>query len=146
MSMAPFPHQYTVSFAAGELVAPPRAAIRAGAPPQFGGRDDVWSPEQLLLGAALLCLQTTFAAYAAHNSLGVYDWRATATGTLDKGTGGPVFTSIRLAVELETDAGDQARARELFATAERHCIISRALNVRVDVAATVRAREARAAG
>jgi organic hydroperoxide reductase OsmC/OhrA len=108
MSIAPFPHRYTVSLASGELVAPPRARIAAGAPPQFGGTDQVWSPEDLLAASALLCLQTTFDAFARRASLRVLDWRGDATATLEKGQGGPTFSSIALAVAVTTEPGENA--------------------------------------
>lgn len=135
---APFPHRYTVSLADRRLRAPPRAEIAVGAPPQFGGRDDVWSPEELLVGAALECLWTTFEAYANHDGLQVRDWQGSAEGILNKGPTGPVFTSISLAVELEVASADLDRARALLDKAESHCIVSKALNVPVTVAATLR--------
>jgi organic hydroperoxide reductase OsmC/OhrA len=133
MPTAPFPHRYVVSLADGELTAPPRAPIPAGAPPQFGGSDRVWSPEELLVGSVLLCVQTTFDAYARRASLKILDWDARATGTLVKSSGGPSFSSIDIDVRITTAPGDEARATDLLQTAERHCIISNALDVPVHV-------------
>src|SRR5690606_26909578 len=62
MSIAPFPHRYIVELEAGKLASLPRQEILVGAPPQFGGTDTVWSPEELLVGAVITCLQTTFDA------------------------------------------------------------------------------------
>jgi organic hydroperoxide reductase OsmC/OhrA len=137
---APFPHHYTVTLDDRRLEAPPRAPIAAGAPPQFGGTDEVWSPEELLVGAALECLWTTFEAYARHDQLEVAGWRGTGTGVLDKGPTGPAFTAITLAVEMSVASADVERARRLLDTAEKHCIISNALRVAVIVKAEVRAR------
>jgi organic hydroperoxide reductase OsmC/OhrA len=131
-----------VTLDAGELAAAPRLPIHAGAPPQFGGTDAVWSPEELLVGAALLCLQTTFDALVRREPVGIRSWRGTGTGVLDKAPGGPVFTVIRLEVDLVTAAGDETRAERLLRDAERRCIISRALNVPVELAITVRAADA----
>ena len=138
MPVAPFPHHYFAKLSDEQLSAPIAPSIPIGAPPEFGGRDDVWGPEQLLLGATIACLKTTFDAYAARARLHVAAWRGMASGTLDRGAGGPVFTSIHLTVELETDAGEAARAKDLLETAEKHCIISRALAVPVELTTTVR--------
>ena len=146
MPTAPFPHVYVVSLANGELGAPPRSPVKAGAPPQFGGSDQVWSPEELLVGAALLCLQTTFTAYAKRAGLEVHAWRGTGTGTLVKATGGPVFSAIDLDVELATDPADEPRARQALDEAERACIVSRALSVPVHVSCSFATPSARAAG
>lgn len=135
---APFPHHYAVSLEGRRLVAPPRAPIDAGAPPQFGGSNELWSPEELLVGATLECLWTTFEAYARHDNLGFADWRGHGVGVLDKGPTGPIFTSITLSVEMAVAAADVERAQRVLATAEKHCIISNALRVAVTVVPTIR--------
>jgi organic hydroperoxide reductase OsmC/OhrA len=137
---APFPHTYSVRLQDRRLAAPPRAAIAVGAPPQFGGSNEVWSPEDLLVGAALECLWTTFEAYARHDQLEGVSWQGTGIGILDKGPTGPVFTSITLAIQLVVAAADIDRAQRILATAEKHCIVSNALRVAVTVQADVRAR------
>ncbi len=138
-AIAPFPHRYAVTLSDRQLAAPPRAPIAAGTPPQFGGEDRVWSPEELLVGAALLCLSTTFDAFARREGLVVRDWRGEATGVLDKGPTGPAFRGIDLRVTIDVAAGDEERCRRLVASAERHCIISHALSCPVRVEASVRA-------
>lgn len=143
--IAPFPHRYTVRLADRRLLAPPRAPIAAGSPPQFGGSETVWSPEDLLVAAALECLWTTFEAYARHDGLEVRDWSAAGTAVLEKGSPIPAFSSITLQVELAVAPADEAHARRLLETAEKRCIISNALNVPVVVEATF-GHEARAAG
>ncbi len=137
-NIAPFPHRYTVRLADRVLSAPPRAPIAAGSPPQFGGSESVWSPEELLVAAALECLWTTFEAYAHHRGLEVRDWTGTGTAVLEKGTPIPTFSSITLAVEMAVPAADEERARQLLTTAEQRCIISNALKVPVRVEATIR--------
>ena len=134
-----------MQLAGGQLLAPPRAPIAAGPPPQFGGTDQVWSPEELLVAAVLECLWTTFEAYARREALDARDWSGTGLATLDKAAGGPTFTSMILTVELSVPAGDEDRARRLLATAEKHCIISNALRVPVTVEARIHGTPAAAA-
>lgn len=136
--IAPFPHRYTVTLADRQITAPPRAPIAAGSPPQFGGNDTVWSPEELLVASVLECLWTTFEAYARHDALEVRRWSGTGTGVLEKGTPIPTFSAITLHVELEVAAADIERARRLLETAEQRCIISNALKVPVRLEAVVR--------
>lgn len=137
---APFPHRYSVHLADRQLQALPRSPIAVGPPLQFGGTDRVWSPEELLVGAVVECWWTTFEAYARHKELAFDDLSANATGVLDKGPTGPAFTAIELTVELTVAAADEARARELIVTAEKHCIISNSLKAPVTIAATIRTR------
>jgi organic hydroperoxide reductase OsmC/OhrA len=138
MAIAPFPHTYTVTLANGELGASPRAPIAAGTPPQFGGSDAVWSPEELLVGAALLCLQTTFESMARRESLAIHGWNGVAHGMLDRTSEGPAFSVIRMEVELVTAIGDESRAEAVLRNAEKRCIIGRALKAPIELAVRVR--------
>jgi organic hydroperoxide reductase OsmC/OhrA len=134
---APFPHRYEVRLLGGQLLAPPRLPIAAGPPPQFGGTDQVWSPEELLVAAVLECMWTTFEAYARRDALEVRDWSGTGVAILDKSATGPAFTSITLSVSLSVRASDEERAHRILATAEKHCIISNALRTPVTLEAKV---------
>jgi organic hydroperoxide reductase OsmC/OhrA len=144
MTIAPFPHRYSVMLDNEQLVSEPRTPIEVGAPPQFGGFDDVWSPEDLLVAAALTCLKTTFDAYMRKEGIAILDWKGVGTGVLVKGKEGPVFESIDLDVEIVVDSGEEGRVQELLAKAERQCIISRALTAPVRVIGKI-AKPARAA-
>jgi organic hydroperoxide reductase OsmC/OhrA len=137
MPIAPFPHRYLATLDRDTLVAEPRAPIPTGAPLEFGGTDAVWSPEQLLVGAALSCLKSTFDAYARRAKLTIHHWRGTGTGVLVKGREGPVFEVIALEVELVTEPGEEARAQEVLDSAAANCIVSRALVAPVHVTARI---------
>ncbi len=141
-TIAPFPHTYTVALEDRQLLAPPRAPIAAGPPPQFGGTADRWSPEELLVASALECLWTTFEAYARRDKLAVERFAGRGTAVLDRAPGIPVFTSLTLHVDLQVAAGDEERARKLLETAESKCIISNVLKVRVtlDISVSTSAR------
>ena len=133
----PFPHRYTVELADRQLTGPGKAPIAAGSPVQFGGTEDVWSPEELLVASALECLWTTFEAYARHDALDVRRWKSSGTAVLEKGHPVPTFSSISLRVELTVAGLDLDRARRLLDTAEQRCIISNALKVPVVLEANV---------
>ena len=138
---APFPHHYDVELELKDeravLTAAPRPALIGGAPSQFDGRDDWWSPEGLLLAALSLCFETTYQAFAQRQHLPVRRWSSHAEGVLDKTASGLAFTSIHLVVELAVDGEDLARAEKLFETVKRHCIVSNSLKPAVTIEARV---------
>jgi organic hydroperoxide reductase OsmC/OhrA len=141
---APFPHHYELSLSAtdegqGRICAGPRLEIMGGPPAQFGGRDDWWSPEHLLLGAVSLCLFTTFRALAQARDVIVTGYSSQVKGILDRTADGPAFTSIVLHVGLTVPEGQKERAVELLERAKRICIVSRALKPPVDLRVTVAA-------
>jgi organic hydroperoxide reductase OsmC/OhrA len=135
---APFPHHYSVELGwspgeAGLLTAQRNPPLPGGAPPDFGGREDWWSPEDLLLSAVALCFQTTFHAFAARAALPVARLEARCEGVLEKTKDGLRFTRFVLKVRLAVPAADAARARELAEASEKNCLVSRALVVPVEL-------------
>lgn len=140
---SPFPHRYEmeVSGTGDSIVATagPRPGILGGPPPEFGGREDRWSPEHLLLASLNLCLATTFESFARRARVEVFGYRARASAVLDKRDGRLVFTGFDVAVELDVRAEDGEKARELVEKAKKHCVVSNALQppvrVRVDMGA-----------
>ena len=136
--MQPLPHRYTVVLQDGHLVAPTRASIPLGPPPQFGGTDRVWSPEELLVGAVLECLWTTFDAYARRAKLHYEQWSGSGIAVLERGPTMPVFTSISLTVDMMVAASEVGRAEQLLISAKDHCIIGNALNVPIAVFPSIR--------
>lgn len=140
---ATFPHRYHVRVAGGSggavMSAPPRPEFTGGPPVEFGGREDWWSPEHLLLSAAGLCLKTTFEVFASRARLSVLAYSSRVEGTLDKTPQGLAFTSIAIAVELVVAEADAARAGDLLRTAKDHCIVANTLKTPVRLTASVRA-------
>jgi organic hydroperoxide reductase OsmC/OhrA len=141
MAIAPFPHRYIVSLANDQLHALPRAPVHIGPPPQFGGTDSVWGPEDLLVGAAIACLKTTFDAFARRDGLRFRDWTASGTGVLEKGASGPRFSEITIHVAFAVDEGHEEDARRVLAVSERQCIISRTLTCPVAIELTLQGRD-----
>lgn len=139
---APFPHHYEIALTGAgpgvSIAAEPRPAIEGGAPGTFGGRDDWWSPEHLLLASLGLCLKTTFDAFAAKDKLDVRSYASRVSAVLDKTAAGLVFTSMAVELEIEVPAAETERARQVLKAAKQWCIVSNALKTPVDVNATVR--------
>jgi organic hydroperoxide reductase OsmC/OhrA len=117
----------------GQLKTPKRPPISIGAPPEFGGPDDAWSPEQLCVGAVNACVMATFLAIAANSKLVFRKYSATATGTLEKVEGrGPVIT--RVVVKPRVTIGpdiDRGRVERILKMAEKSCFISNSLHSEV---------------
>ncbi len=144
---APFPHHYETKLvrtlsSRARIESAQRAAIAGGPPPEFDGDAASWSPEHLLLSSIGLCLLTTFEAFAVRDHVELLAWEARVHGTLAKTHEGLRFTQFTVDVDMEV--GDVARAEHALADARRHCIVSNALRVEVDVQANIRPAQLRA--
>jgi organic hydroperoxide reductase OsmC/OhrA len=141
---APFPHRYEVSLVWGgsdwaSVTAPSGITFTGGPPPQFGGKEEWWSPEELLLASVSLCLETTFFTFARREKLTVLSYRGSAEGVLDKTASGLAFTAIRLHADLRVQPEDVERARSLLDRAKRHCIVAGSLKPPVELEGSVSA-------
>ncbi len=143
----PFPHHYQTTLvrtlsSRARVEAAPRPPIAGGPPPEFDGDATSWSPEHLLLSAIGLCLLTTFEAFAARDKVDLLAWEATARGTVAKTAAGLAFTKI--SVEVDMEVGNVEQARATLDVAKRHCLVSNALSVPVEVVPTIRPAHLRA--
>ena len=103
-------------------------AIHFAAPPQFGGLEGRWSPEDLLLSALAGCFTTTFRALADYSQFEYIDLEVAVKGTVGKAQSGYEFSEIVLRPTLTiSDAAEQFRADALLEKAKRLCLVSRAI-------------------
>jgi organic hydroperoxide reductase OsmC/OhrA len=128
-------------------------AIHFAAPPQFGGLEGRWSPEDLLLSAVAGCFTTTFRALADYSKFEYTDLEVEVEGSVRKAESGYEFARILIRPTLTiSNLEEQPRADRLLEKAKRLCLISRALAIpqtfepRVNAPAGVEAVETTSAG
>ena len=131
--MHPFPHRYRAEAASepqGQVTItgtglPP---IASDAPTEFGGPGDRWSPETLLVAAAVDCLILTFRAIAQASKLPWERLTCSGEGLLDRVEGATRFTGLALHARLTLPSGGDAdKATRLLEKSERACLITRSL-------------------
>ncbi len=103
-------------------------AIHFAAPPQFGGVEGRWTPEDLLMTALASCFTTTFHALAGYSKFEYTDLEVEAEGTVRKTEAGYGFGDILIRASLTiADEKDRGRALGLLLKAKSVCLVSRAL-------------------
>jgi len=102
--------------------------IHFAAPPEFGGLEGRWTPEELLLAALAGCFTTTFKTVAAAARFDYTDLEVTAEGAVEKSDSGYCFTHMVLHPTV-TISGETRReqALELLEKTKNLCLVSRAL-------------------
>lgn len=121
-----------------------RALVEAGLHPATGGSGLQACSGDMLLEALAACAGVTLSAVATALGVEVRKGTVSVEGDLDfRGTLGvdkaaPVgFRAIRLAFELDTDAGEEQLASLLKLT-ERYCVVLQTLRVPAETSATLR--------
>jgi peroxiredoxin-like protein len=107
------------------------SAIHFASPPQFGGLEGRWTPEDLLMTALASCFTTTFHAIAGYSKFEYTDLAVEAEGTVNKADNiGYAFTEIVMRPSLTIPHKEQReRAFNLLHKANTLCLVSRALAI-----------------
>jgi peroxiredoxin-like protein len=104
--------------------------IHFTAPPEFGGLQGRWTPEDLLLGAIASCYTTTFRALAESSRFEYTDLEVEVQGTVHKADSGYSFSEIVMRPNLTISSEEgRERALPLLQKAEALCLVSRALSI-----------------
>ena len=113
--------------------------IAVATPPEFKGHDGIWSPEDLFVASANICLMTTFLAVAERAGLAFTSYESAAEGKLELVEGKFQFTAITLKPVITLAAGgDAAKAKELIEKAEANCLISNSMKAQVTLVPIIR--------
>jgi peroxiredoxin-like protein len=113
--------------------------VAVATPPEFKGHEGIWSPEDLFVASANVCLMTTFLAVAERAGLAFVSYDASAEGRLELVEGKFQFTAITIkpTITLESDA-DAGKAKELIEKAEANCLISNSMKAKVTLEPVIR--------
>ena len=105
-------------------------AIHFTVPPQFGGMEGRWSPEDLFLSSLASCFTTSFNAIADYSKFEYVDLEVEVEGTVAKTTTGYRFTGLVIRPKLKiAKEADEARGLELLNKTKSLCLVSRALDI-----------------
>jgi peroxiredoxin-like protein len=105
-------------------------AIHFTSPPEFGGLEGRWTPEELLLSSVASCYTTTFSALADASKLEYSDLGVEVDGTFSKVDSFYAFTEIAIRPKLTIpNEREQERGLRLLQKAKAVCLVSRALSV-----------------
>lgn len=113
--------------------------VQVATPPEFKGHEGIWSPEDLFVASANVCLMTTFLAVAERAGLALAAYESVAEGRLELVEGKFQFTTIVIRPSITLKSGsDTDKAKELIEKAERNCLISNSMKATVTLEPVIR--------
>jgi peroxiredoxin-like protein len=109
-------------------------AIEFSAPPEFGGEEEMWSPETFFLAAIASCFISTFRSISEHSKFDIVALDVTVDGKIEKEQGGFRFTEIvvRPVLTVATDE-DTDKGLKLLLKSESVCLVARSVNAKVSI-------------
>jgi peroxiredoxin-like protein len=112
--------------------------VEVATPPEFKGHAGIWSPEDLFVASANICLMTTFLSFAERAGLSFTAFESEAEGLLELVEGKFAFTSIVLKPRITLKPGeDVGKAKGLIEKAEANCLISNSMKAKVTLEAII---------
>jgi peroxiredoxin-like protein len=122
----------------GTITCEGKPDIQVATPPEFKGHEGIWSPEDLYVASANICLMTTFLAVAERAGLTFTSYHCEAEGRLELVEGKFQVTVITLRPQIALQSGsDAAKAKELIEKAEANCLISNSMKTRITLEPTI---------
>ena len=112
-----------------------QGAIAAGAPPEFQGREENWSPEHLLVASLNSCYVLTLIAIAEFSKVALVSCSSAAKGKLEKLPGsGYQITEITVKPKVVLgSAGDLSRMPRILEKAKDNCFISSSIKATIKI-------------
>ncbi len=118
----------------GLLISQGKPGLQVATPPDFGGHEGIWSPEDLFVAAVNACIMTTFLYYRAKADIDLLSYSSTAEGTVEFGQKGLLFSRVEVkpVVRIASET-HREQTEETMRQAERACLISSSINSAVVV-------------
>ena len=119
----------------GQIGGPGLPAVSVGAPPEFKGREGLWSPEQLFVASLNTCYMLTFLAIAENSKIPVVSFSSTAKGKLEKVAGSNYqITEILVKPRVVlASANDLGRIPRILEKAKESCFVSNSIKSAIKV-------------
>ncbi len=110
-------------------------AIAAGAPPEFKGREENWSPEHLFVASMNSCYALTLLAIAEFSKVSIVSLSSTACGKLEKVQGGGYqITEISVKPRIViSSVNDLTRMPRILEKAKENCFVSNSIKSAIKV-------------
>lgn len=122
----------------GVMASPGKPEVQVATPPEFKGHEGIWSPEDLFVASINSCVMSTFLAFAERAGLDFTAYESEAEGRVELVDGKLQVTTVVVKPRVTLAPGtDSAKAQELLAKAEAHCLISNSVKTNVMLEATI---------
>jgi len=137
-------HRYGVrTYPLGEgklaLEAPGKLRLEIAEPSDVS--DQIWGPEELLIGSIASCFELTALAIARRRGIPIHAIRTDVTGHVQTKDGIQRFVVFDLDVDIETDEGCEVEAKDVASCAHEECLVAHTIGVPIRLTVEARAAE-----
>lgn len=118
----------------GETRSAGKPTIKVATPPEFGGPENIWTPEDLLASSVATCILTSALFFFDRAKIQLRSYKSNATTTMAKTSTGLAITGIKVEISIEVeDPAQEEAVRKVVEQAEQTCPISNSLKCPVEL-------------
>lgn len=104
--------------------------IEVATPPEFGGHEDIISPEDLFVSSANVCYMTTLLGTMKNMGVELISYESMAEGILETVDKMKIFTRIIIRPKIKAK-DTEAKIRMILNHAEKRCLVANSMKTRV---------------
>jgi organic hydroperoxide reductase OsmC/OhrA len=136
-----YPYRTAVAWTDGKkglLSSAGKRPVNIACPPEFGGPDGYWSPEDLLVASVEACIMTTFLDLLARKRISLHSYTSYAEGVAGLEAGEFRFLKVTVRVDVGVFRDEDTEpALSCVSAAADQCMVSRSLGCPVELMHTV---------
>lgn len=118
----------------GKLSSDVKPVLQVSSPPEFKGTPGLWTPEDMFVASAEICLMSTFLSFGGRKNVPLVSYRSSAEGTLEFVAGKYRFTRIRIKPEIAVrKEWTREEVEEIVREAHKNCLIANSMSASVEV-------------
>jgi organic hydroperoxide reductase OsmC/OhrA len=115
-----------------------KPSMMVACPPEFGGHPDIWTPEDLFVGALEVCIMTTFLWFIKNKKINLLSYKSQTEGTVSMVDNIFQFSSIRIHLTITVSTLTEKDAiKEILKKIENHCLISQSIKSKITITADI---------
>jgi len=104
--------------------------IEVATPPEFGGHEDIISPEDLFVSSANVCYMTTLLGTMKNMDVELISYESRAEGILETVDKMKIFTRIIIRPKIKAK-DTEAKIRMILNHAEKRCLVANSMKTQV---------------
>jgi len=109
-----------------------KSSIELSTPVEFGGKEEVWTPEDLLVASVNACIMTTFSYYAGKRGFKFVSYESSAEGTVELVEMQYLFSKIMIKPKITVESKEDIEVAEnLLKISKKSCFVSNSVKSKV---------------
>jgi len=108
--------------------------IEVACPPEFGGHEGIWSPEDLFVASVEVCLMTTFLWLANKEKIHINSYVSNARGIVEIVENIPKITTVKVKINARIKSeNDRGKIEKIVSKLKQGCLVSNSINTKITI-------------